>query len=47
MGLCIDSDENEQGIDFEIRRESVVLYTQYMFWHVDSPDIFSVGGTCR
>ena len=25
MGLCIEADENEQGVDVEIRRESVIL----------------------
>lgn len=26
MGLCIDSDETEHGIGFEVRTESVVFY---------------------
>lgn len=25
MGLCVGADENKEGIDFEIRRESIIF----------------------
>ena len=37
MGLCIEADENEQGVDVEIRRESVVIgegETEEMKFHL-------------
>ena len=36
MGLCIEADENKQGVGVEIRRESIVLGPA----KVDDEDVF-------